>query len=62
MPAGSFTCSTGDAMTETIPLLMGVFMGLIGVVLGMCFVYFMDGRIQRNINAAKDQDYEQAGS
>jgi hypothetical protein len=52
----------GDAMTDTIPLLMGVFMGLIGVILGMCFVYFMDGRIQRNINRAKEQDYEQAGS
>ncbi len=49
-------------MTETIPLLMGVFMALAGVVVGMCFVYFMDGRIQRNINRAKEQDYEQAGS
>ena len=52
----------GDAMTETIPLLMGVFIGLVGVLAGACFVWFADGRIQRNINRAKEQDYEQAGN
>lgn len=54
--------SSGAAMTDTIPLLMGVFLMLIGVLIGACFVWFADGRIQRNLNAAKEQDYEQAGS
>jgi NADH:ubiquinone oxidoreductase subunit 3 (subunit A) len=50
----------GDAMTETIPLLMGVFMGLVGVLIGMAFAFYIDGRVQQNRN--KRDDYESAGS
>lgn len=49
-------------MTETIPLLMGVFMGLVGVLIGMAFAFYIDGRVQQNRNASRSDDYEQAGS
>jgi len=49
-------------MTDTIPLLMGVFMGILGVLVGMAFAFYIDGRVQQNRNATRSDDYEQAGS